>query len=1245
MRGAPRASKWPIAKDLNGRRQPDSLRDLLGLRLGSRSFRSSIAMATKAGFCFDNQGHPYSIKDIQSAARDLFQGLVEPLEGLTTYSFRRLMPTVGHMLEFSEEEMLALGDWTDHDKSKAAMPHLYSAARYTQSVRVKHRVYCAIAQLAEYEAWEVIPRTALSDADAFAQQEVDRKLQQDLTVVWVLPPDAVQLQAHFRLSEELTAAAKKKRSSDQGAAAGDPMPAELRGYVLTQTLKDGSRLCTAFNTANCQHGDRCADRHLCAVVLQTGRACGGKHPASACWGRRAMKVERFQEMRPGSVPSAKEEEPPTRDEADTSDESSSSSMAVTAPQPAPAKPKTPAEAASAKRSVKAKASPVAADHPKGPAKRAERPPSPKQPPKKKARQEAPSQAAGSDPAAAPQLIPIPDMVPLGAADRRFDQLATVSGKQTEMPSLVLQRGELWISGIPTEQTKHHFPAAQFCKSAVWRSRLSAALFPLVRRSLFQGDTVLFHCVAGRHRAAVAGTVVYAIMGRCNIKTAEEGILKRRPIKLQQAFQDRGLADWAHRTVATTTLAAPLPKATAWAATDKSHVHIMTDNEVPLCAHKQGESRPRALKDPYVTVDKYEALAWSLPFCAGCRDRAPASFLWGCLGGWSGPGSPEKRLRKLGEQFTLDRVVVEALIKEKIQDLEEFRFFFDCETKVEKWMSKLSLGEEANIQAARVRRAWNAVSLYYKNFETDRSKVSTTDLDSLLDGSELRTHKQNFWVRYKLRFPTEQYPSDATVSRVTRELDKRMLCVNCVWKVKSLQCQLMTANKKRKLGDGLFTEEPELEEPGPKMWSTTSKGCIPSCLPMPWRDRPDSQDIEERSEWVSKYRESTRTLGTIVKESCEARDAQWVVVASTESPGVAAPTAQSSAPDSAASHFQMGQKVNGKAVAKTMRDGTALCPAFQQGNCKHKGASCPKGAHKCGVVTKGQRICNSANHASTCSTKASLGPQLAGCDFVAAALDCSTKSRAREIPRVFEDGRKAPGPLRSDRYPEGLPNLRTQGEPCQKPALGAAPQEKAMMASGCWFDTDYSACVFNSARAKSQRLRHNIQEIADWTNLQCHHIHAEDEWTPFTHDGVRVYPSKEEAEYSACLAFSIAVAASWWAVRTGRAALAVPRMPPTEAVGRRAHWLDFDPRSMRQWALAPLAISLGLLPLDAAEAARVPRRGRVTAVLKDGALPPWARAITATGFLRPSGLLPQCFSGRVAPQVCGVGLAQLVERFA
>ena len=59
----------------------------------------------------------------------------------------------------------------------------------------------------------------------------------------------------------------------------------------------------------------------------------------------------------------------------------------------------------------------------------------------------------------------------------------------------------------------------------------------------------------------------------------------------------------------------------------------------------------------------------------------------------------------------------------------------------------------------------------------------------------------------------------------------------------------------------------------------------------------------------------------------------------------------------------------------------------------------------------------------------------------------------------------------------------------------------------------------------------------------------------------------------------------------------------ECIGRRAHWLDYGPRSMRQWATSPLAISLGLAPLDEREAARVPQRGRVPDFLRDGTLQP------------------------------------------
>ncbi|CAJ1356130.1 unnamed protein product, partial [Effrenium voratum] len=127
----------------------------------------------------------------------------------------------------------------------------------------------------------------------------------------------------------------------------------------------------------------------------------------------------------------------------------------------------------------------------------------------------------------------------------------------------------------------------------------------------------------------------------------------------------------------------------------------------------------------------------------------------------------------------------------------------------------------------------------------------------------------------------------------------------------------------------------------------------------------------------------------------------------------------------------------------------------------------------------------------------------------------------------------------------------------------------------------------SARCKHQRLRHNIHEIELIHPRECHHQHAAWEWDPWEDtQGRHQFPSKEEAEYSATLAFAIAVSVSWWAVREGHARLHVPRMPPLEACGRRQHWLDIDPRAMRSWAMTPLAITLGAgtladgkLPLD------------------------------------------------------------------
>ena len=97
----------------------------------------------------------------------------------------------------------------------------------------------------------------------------------------------------------------------------------------------------------------------------------------------------------------------------------------------------------------------------------------------------------------------------------------------------------------------------------------------------------------------------------------------------------------------------------------------------------------------------------------------------------------------------------------------------------------------------------------------------------------------------------------------------------------------------------------------------------------------------------------------------------------------------------------------------------------------------------------------------------------------------------------------------------------------------------MLATGIWSDTMYSSCSFIGARCKQQRLCHNILEIAEWPVVSRHHVHDPKEWQPVLVDGSRYYPSKEEAEYIASLAFAIATSVSMWAARMGFGAMAVP----------------------------------------------------------------------------------------------------------
>ena len=73
----------------------------------------------------------------------------------------------------------------------------------------------------------------------------------------------------------------------------------------------------------------------------------------------------------------------------------------------------------------------------------------------------------------------------------------------------------------------------------------------------------------------------------------------------------------------------------------------------------------------------------------------------------------------------------------------------------------------------------------------------------------------------------------------------------------------------------------------------------------------------------------------------------------------------------------------------------------------------------------------------------------------------------------------------------------------------------------------------------------------------------------------VFVSREEQEFTAELAFAIAVALSWWAVRVGRAKLAIKSMPRPEEVGSRMGWTSIPASVMREDSMPVVARRLGL----------------------------------------------------------------------
>ena len=241
------------------------------------------------GLAFRRERIPWSLSDVYRMVRHEFADLVEDPAMVSSYPFRRVGTTVGQLVGFSALDMAALGDWqTKGDVPEDARMLLhYSGAKYAASLLAKHRMVGAVAALTHHESWELVPPAEVQEAAQAGQAASAQAKARDAQVVWAAPPRPKELQKRFALTQKLKRIAKAKAEAAKPATT---MPASLNGRRLTAVMRDGKRLCPAFQAGQCPERV-CGFAHLCACVRLTGRACGGKHAAGVCRVTKVVMVE------------------------------------------------------------------------------------------------------------------------------------------------------------------------------------------------------------------------------------------------------------------------------------------------------------------------------------------------------------------------------------------------------------------------------------------------------------------------------------------------------------------------------------------------------------------------------------------------------------------------------------------------------------------------------------------------------------------------------------------------------------------------------------------------------------------------------------------------------------------------------------------------------------------------------------------------------------------------------------------
>jgi len=386
-------------------------------------------------------------------------------------------------------------------------------------------------------------------------------------------------------------------------------------------------------------------------------------------------------------------------------------------------------------------------------------------------------------------------------------------------------------------------------------------------------------------------------------------------------------------------------------------------------------------------------------------------------------SVKEQFAEIGEQYGWEPSVVDFMTSDKglnARELSDFTFLLVCD------LLKITanLGEECKNplqQNSRLRRAWGGLKKASGNEDVlKRKRSDDVNFDELLTQTELEILADAFWNRYKSKLPPALASCDVLVSRVSKELSKRLLTLRDVWKTLSLLQQQRSSHKRMRIAEGVDLVQNEDEDHVESAQSPlkyldllqtlflayviagtakvktapTSESRISDLLhfvEVPWDvlihvwKVPYPMQLAwletrmegEREAWIEEFRNSDKTLGQVIANVYTSREAVWAVVElkftsqNMQSPvrkiqdkGEQGGSGKKRAQDPPESKSRaLGPAAN---TASSLRDGSKLCVNYNRGSCGNKKETCKHGRHFCSGTQANGRVCGGRHPASQCS---------------------------------------------------------------------------------------------------------------------------------------------------------------------------------------------------------------------------------------------------------------------------------------